>query len=421
MRRENDPYALTSFGFQDYRGREVLSLPIYFVKKLSDGQADVSRDASSTLAAFANMAIEHDELSKINDIMETGRNVAEERKFAKRKFNKPMVEKFTTLGTTVENPIDETSTSNFAKMYNELLDSQMYGRYAKEGDDLLDGKLNTKKAANVINRLTSLNQLALNLLAGVAAVGTDEVNVLSEMMSGEFFNRKDLLRADKIYFKNIWESIAESGNPNKNNKLSLFQREFDSLHEFENEIRNKNFNKSRLSKIFGENALYVFMQAGSHFGEMRVSLAIAEATKVKDGDKIISLYDAYQVVPNDPNDKSLGSTLKLKDGVTQLDGSPITEEFLTQYKERALGLNQRLFGIYNKADMNYLQKTAIGSMAMLYRKHIIPAVQRRFGSKQYNAMLDAKTEGYYITGWEIAKRLKQELVEARDIYALHEF
>lgn len=422
QRRENEPYSLVEKSFKDFRGREVLSLPVYFVNKLHDGQEDVSRDASSTLAAFANMAIEHDELSKINDIMETGRNVAEERTFSKTKSGKPVVESFKALGETVTSDLNETTTSNFSKMYNELLESQMYGRLSKEGDDLLDGKLNTKKGANVLNRLASLNQLALNLLAGFAAVGTDEVNVLSEANANQFFNRKDLIKADKIYFKNIWNMIAESGNLNKNNKMALFQREFDLLHEFENEIRNRKYGKNRLAKIFGENSLYVFMSAGSHFGEMRVSLATAMATKVRDiNGNEISLYDAYDVIPNDPNDESLGSTLKLKDGVTQLDGSPIDRDFLNQYKNKALGLNQRLFGIYNNADRNYLQKTAVGSMAMLYRKHIIPAVQRRFGAGTYNAMLDDKTEGYYRTGFNIAKRLVNDLREARDLYALHEF
>lgn len=421
QRRENDPYSLVEKSFKDFRGREVLSLPVYFVNKLSDGQEDVSRDASSTLAAFANMAIEHDELSKINDIMETGRNVAEDRTFSKTRSGKPVVESFKALGETVTSDLNETATSNFAKMYNELLESQMYGRLSKEGDDLLDGKINTKKGANVLNRLASLNQLALNLLAGVAAVGTDEVNVLSEANASQFFNRKDLIKADKTYFKNIWEMIAESGNNNKNNKMALFQREFDLLHEFENDIRNKKYGKSRLAKIFGENSLYVFMSAGSHFGEMRVSLAVANATKVKLGDEEISLYDAYDVIPNNADDPSLGSTLKLKDGVTQLDGSPIDKDFLTQYKNKALGLNQRLFGIYNNADRNYLQKTAVGSMAMLYRKHIIPAVQRRFAPENYNSMLDDKTEGYYRTGFNVAKRLVNDLREARDLYALHEF
>lgn len=414
QRRESDPSALYEYGFQDFRGREVMALPVFFTKRIDGPQSDVSRDATSSLIAFANMAIEYDELSKINDILETGRTVAEDTKFKKERFSKQLVERVRSLGETIETPIQKTETSNFAKEYNELLDTQMYGRYTKEGDDLFDGKINTKKTADTVNRLSSLNQLAINFIAGVAAVGTDSVNLAIEADSKRHFTRKNVFNADKIYFKNLLEMLSEWGSHIKRNKLSLFIRDFDLLHEYETDVRNGKYNKSRLGRILDGNILYTFMNIGAHFGEVRVALALADNTMLKDEhNNPISLWDAYETEDIDPENPDGGKRLKLKTGVKLSDGSVFNDEFKEFYKNSAWEINHRLFGIYNKADMNKLQKTALGCMAMLYRKYIVPSIQRRFGEEQYNAMLDEMDGGYYRIGLKAFMKMKEDLIDAR--------
>jgi hypothetical protein len=45
--------------------------------------------------------------------------------------------------------------------------------------------------------------------------------------------------------------------------------------------------------------------------------------KAPDG-KIVSLWDAMEVVPLDPSNKKLGAELKVKEGYTREDGSAFT-------------------------------------------------------------------------------------------------
>jgi hypothetical protein len=65
------------------------------------------------------------------------------------------------------------------------------------------GKTNIDKGkfANFVNRMTSMNSLALNILSGISNVATGKVMMRIEALSGEFFNERDVIAADKIYGK----------------------------------------------------------------------------------------------------------------------------------------------------------------------------------------------------------------------------
>jgi len=62
----------------DFEGNKVMTLPIYFVSKL-DNMNDLSTDATSSLAAYASMAVEFNEMSSAIHLLELTRDVMKRR------------------------------------------------------------------------------------------------------------------------------------------------------------------------------------------------------------------------------------------------------------------------------------------------------------------------------------------------------
>lgn len=417
IRREDD----TEFGVrlapQDFTGRELMSLPIFFTKKI-DRASDLSHDTVSTLIMFADSVYNYSNLSEIVDSLEVGRDVMMSqwgkefgRTASKELGGKPVVSMVKEFGNTVVEKLSKDN-ANFITAYNNLLDSQIYGRYLKDEGTIGNTKIDKQKAASFWNRIASLNQLALSALAAMAASAQDMTNVNQEAVAGEFFNAGELFKADGIYFKNLPGILKEIGTDIKSSKLSLFIEKFDILHDYENEVRELSFGKGWFKKMLSSNTLYFMLRMGSHWGETRTALAQALHMKLKDSrGNQINLWDAFEVKPIDSSHPEYGATLELKKGVLKEDGTELTEVDFEQFKNKCMALNQRLYGIYNQADINALQRTAIGKLAFLYRSWMIPAINRRFGGAQYNFMLNSDTEGYYRTLgkflWSTLKDLKE--------------
>ena len=60
-------------------------------------------------------------------------------------------------------------------------------------------------------------------------------------------------------------------------------------------------------------------------------------------------------------------------------------------------INQELHGIYNIVDRNVIQQWGLGRLAIMFRKFLVPAINRRFRAKRYNEMASMYKEGYYMT------------------------
>lgn len=415
IRRADD----TEFGdratVKDFEGKEVQVLPIYYTKmKEGESPNDLSTDIVSTLTAYAAMANDFNEMNKVIDVLELGRDMLRERKIVQTKGGKPLVEKFKSVGRKVESTLTKSGDeTRFMQRLNDFFEMQVYGRYMTDGGTFGDTKIDKVKVANFVNRITSINMLGLNLLSGISNVTTGKIMMRIESFAGEFYNESNTLIADRNYGKALPEYLAEIGNRVKTSKLALWDELFNVLQEYETDVREVNFDrKTWFSRMFGTSALFLMNNAGEHWMQNRTSLALADAYKMKAPDgKIVSLWDAMEVVPIDKNNKKLGAKLELKQGYTKKDGSAFTRDDIIAFSRKSAAINQRMHGIYNKADRSAVQRLAIGRMGIMFRKWIKPSLNRRFKSATYNYDLQAWTEGYYNTTgrfmWQLAKELKE--------------
>lgn len=413
IRRTDD----TDFGekaaIQDFEGNRVQSLPIYYTR-MKDGESanDLSTDIVSTLAAYAAMANDYDEMNKVIDTLELGRDLLRERKVAQTEGDKSLEERFKSLGRTVKNTLfKKPSSSEFIARLNDFFDMQVYGRYMADEGTFGESKIDKGKVANFVNKVTSLNTLALNILSGISNVATGTVMMRIESFAGEFYNEGNTIVADKNYAKELPAFLAEIGSRVKTNKLALWDELFNVMQEYEQDIREVDFDrKTWFSKMFKSSSLFFMNNAGEHWMQNRTSLALADAYKMKaPNGKIVSLWDAMEVVPIDKNNKKLGAKLQVKEGYTKADGSQFTKDDIIKFSRKSAAINQRMHGIYNKADKSAVQKLAIGRMGIMFRKWIKPSLNRRFSGASYNYDLDGWSEGYYITTRRFLYQLVKDL------------
>lgn len=416
IRRTDD----TEFGdraaVKDFEDREVQVLPIYYTKmKEGESPNDLSTDIVSTLTAYAAMANDFNEMNKVIDVLELGRDIIRDPdlyKIKKTRGGKPLVEKFNILGRKVENIVTkESGERRIVERLNDFFEMQVYGRYMADEGTFGNTKIDKGKGANFVNKITSLNTLAINVLSGISNVATGKVMMRIESFAGEFFNESNTLRADRNYRKALPKYLAEIGNRVKTSKLALWDELFNVMQEYETDVMEVNFDrKTWFSRMFGTSALFLMNNAGEHWMQNRTSLALADAYKMKSPDgKIVSLWDAMEVVPIDKNNKKLGAKLQLKEGYTKEDGSAFTRDDIIAFSRKSAAINQRMHGIYNKADRSAVQRLAIGRMGFMFRKWIKPNLNRRFKSATYNYDLQAWTEGYYVTTGRFLLQLAQEL------------
>nr|DAO50669.1 MAG TPA: hypothetical protein [Caudoviricetes sp.] len=402
---------------KDFEGNEVQTLPIYFTK-LKEGESanDLSTDIVSTLTAYAAMANDFDEMNKVIDVLELGRDLLRERQVIQTQGGKPLVEKFKAVGRKVESKLTkEGEATRFVQRLNDFFEMQVYGRYMADEGTFGKTNIDKGKVANFVNRVTSMNNLALNVLSGISNIATGKVMMRIESFAGEFFNEKNTITADRVYGQSLPAYLAEIGNRVKTSKLALWDELFNVMQEYEQDVREVNFDrKTWFSRMFGTSTLFFMNNAGEHWMQNRTSLSLADAYKMKaPNGKIVSLWDAMEVVPIDKNNKKAGAKLQLKQGYTKADGSAFTQDDIIKFSRRSAAINQRMHGIYNKADRSAIQRLAIGRMGMMFRKWIKPSLNRRFKSATYNYDLDAWTEGYYRTSGRFLLQLARDLRETQ--------
>lgn len=417
IRRADDVDFGSKAAMKDFEGNEVQMLPIYYTKlKKGESANDISTDIVSTLTAYASMAVDFDEMNKVIDVLELGRDVMREREVVQTQGEKPLVERFKIMGRKIENKLTkEGASTRTMQRLDDFFKMQVYGRYMDDEGTFGNTRIDKAKSANLVNKITSINRMAVNILLGISNVVTGDIMMRIEAFAGEFFNVSNTLKADRNYGRALPEFLAELGNRIKTSKLALWDEKFNVMQDYEQDIRELNFDrKTWVSRLFSTGTLFAISNAGEHWMQNRTSLALADAYKMKSPNgKIVSLWDAMEVVPIDKNNKSLGAKLQLKGGYTKADGSLFTEEDVIAFSRKAAAINQRMHGIYNKADRSAIQRTALGRMAIMFRKWVKPSLNRRFKSASYNMDLQQWAEGYYLTTGRFLSQVANDLRSAQ--------
>lgn len=420
IRRSDDEDFGSEFVTLDFEGKEIYNLPVYYLK-MREGESmnDMSTDITSNMMAYASMALDYKAMDNVIDQLEMARTILRKRKTYERRGEKNVVEEFTESGVTVRTRKEKApEESKFVAALNSLYKMQVYQRYMEDEGNIHHTKIDVAKAANALNSLTALSSIGFSLLSAISNVATGTSMMRIEAIAGEHFRWKDLVKADKDYFTNLFSLLGELGNNTKTSKLALWNELFSVDQHFRENIRNKQYDrKSWFSRIFNSDLPYFMQNMGEHWMMTRTSLALANNYKLYDRfGQEVSLWDAMEVEYTDPNDHRKGARLVIRkdsrgnDMYLKKDGTRFDRKDIFQFRNKTDKINQDLHGIYNKEDMNAFKTIAVGRMVMMFRNWIIPNVNKRFQKGRQNLMSGNWEEGYYRTtakfAWQLIKDIR---------------
>lgn len=398
VRREDD----TEFAYarQDFEGNQIYTLPIYYTRPLKD-KGDLSTDCTSTMIAYAAMANDYAAMNDVIDALETGRTILAERRVAQTRGGKIMRE---VLNKIPSNLTKKGDVANFMARLNDFMEMQVYGNQMK--DEGTVAGVDVGKAVNMLNKLQSYGTTALSLLTGTANLAQNVVISNIEAISGQFFNKSELAKADWEYTKLLPQYLGELGNRIQTSKMALFAEKFNVLQDYKQHVRGIDWDrKTWFSRFFKEDTLWFTTSAGDHYTQMRTALALAMRYKLQDKNgKPISLYDALEVQYLDKDHPEYGANLVIKEGVTDQDGNPINNKYFGDFSKKVRGINNKLYGIYNQEDKNAMQSRAFGRLLMMYRNWMRPLYLKRYGVERYNYDTQSFEEGYYRTMYNFLKQ-----------------
>lgn len=359
-------------------------IPLYGINKLKD-TSQLSTDLFQSSLAYAGMASSYAALNSIVGALEVGMDVLKYR--------------------NVEGLRDEVTRKETSRSYTRLskfMDNNVYGINTPKLK--IGKKLVLNKIVGTFSGIASKVFLGGNVVGGAANLTMGASEIFKEAIGAEFFNLKDWKAAHINYWKDMPSNWLNAGEDVKEDKVSLFMRHFDILDNIERESRDWFTRKSKLIKLnpLGENLFFPY-KVGEHYMQAMAFLAVANGTKLVDSlGNPISLYNAYEVVPIDDTKPKLGKTLALKQGVKKLNSETgeltswsITDE--SRYRDKCREVNNRLHGIYNKADKVAFQRTIYGAAFMAMRGYALGMMQRRFGASMYNTVLNKDVEGSWRT------------------------
>lgn len=403
VRREDDTeYA---YARQDFEGNPIYTLPIYYTRSLKD-KNDLSTDCTSTMIAYASMAQDYASMNNVIDALETGRLILAERKVAMTRGGKIMRE---VINKIPSNLVKKGDTAQFMQRLNDFMLMQVYGEQMKDEGTILG--VDVGKAVNMLNKLQSYGTTALSVLTGTANLTQNIVISNIEAISGQFFNKSEMAKADWAYTKMLPQYLGELGNRIQTSKMALFAEKFNVLHDYKQHVKGIDWDrKTWLSRFAKEDTLWFTTSAGDHYTQMRAALALSMRLKLKDKDnKPISLFDALEVKYLDDRHPEYGANLVFKDGVTDQDGNPVGNKYINNVSKKIRGINNKLYGIYNQEDKNAMQSRAVGRLLMMYRNWMRPMWLKRYGLERYNYDTDTFEEGYYRTLFNFLNSLRKDM------------
>lgn len=386
----------------DFADHRIDMLPIHYVRKNPKLTFDdMTEDVASSILAYAGMGYEYNELSGIIDWLEVSRDMASRRSIEQYSGDRRIIETVSDDGSgyTYSKPYSTVQMhSNMQKALDDFFYMHLYGALQRDEGTIGNTKITKRKAANMLNHFASLSQMAVNLQQRISNVSTGLSMIVVESFGKGTFHAGDVLWAAKQYMKYTPDRIFGFGSPNSDNKLSLWIDYHDVTNDNGRQDKDRRYGKSWAKRKINENLLYLGMYAGEDYLASVTSLALARNFKVKNikTGKVETLWDAYEVAYLDPTHKT-GAHLRLKDGYTKLDGTAITAEDERRFSKRVSGVNFELQGIYNLDDKSSIQQYALGSLVIMYRKWIAPALKRRYGGVDYSILKEQDVEGYYRT------------------------
>jgi hypothetical protein len=254
-----------------------------------------------------------------------------------------------------------SNSSNLANQVEEWFNMAVYGRPKKDQGKVLG--VNTVKLTDNLIKYTSLNLLGLNVIQGTANTLLGEALQTAERVAGEYMSKKAYRKGTAFYAKNLPGIMGDVGQRGATNVVTRLMETFDVLDEWEG----SNFSRrQKYRHAMSSNTLFFTTHAGEHEMQGRFLLSMLSDKRAydKDGNDIGSMLEKYTV------NKKTGRLVLDKEVHPENSEWTENDQFNFQYKVR--GILSRLHGEYSDLGRVAIQRGALGRMAFMFRKFVVP-------------------------------------------------
>lgn len=379
---DGDEYMLTEGTFDNTPLRQI---PIFFVNKVE--QEELLKNFSSGLAALAGTAVNYDAMSNVAQVVEfigdfTKGQVARDKDPKADIIENKQIRVFKDLFKWGKN-------TNTAGLIDGYISQHIYGQRL---DPEQLGYKWSKLVSNIIG-YTSFKGLSTNLKGAFSNYLVGEFQMMIEAGAGEFYGFKDYLWAHSKLFggSGAGGEIAELLTNNMNHKGVLFREMFDPINENFSDKSHTKYYKSMFRQLVSHDCSFLGYSSGEYLIHYVNMYSILHNQKILLNGKKVSLYDAFELT----NKQNGNAELRLKAGVTMLDGTAVTSEFLNSIRKKIRYANQTAHGSMNTEDKGLIHQKLWGRAIMNFRQWMIEHYSRRFRKRHFDASLGMDREGYW--------------------------
>lgn len=381
---------------QNEQGQEVHFIPTYYNGKLD--QKDQSYDLGTIYLKFYQMAAEYSTRREILPEMKMAQFFVNHRDVNKTDSKgNPITNTFKALGDKINVNVPKPKGKNhLADQFNDFFDMVMYGiKEVNQGSiNIFGHEIDLGKAANAMNKFTSINLLAWNFRAMVNNVALVETLQASEALAGQYMSIKSYNKANKFYAEHMMGLLKDIGQREPTGLLNKLYEHFQAAPEpLETSLKNNTLSRAAMTS----NSLFFLMKSGYFFEQSRLFLGMLADKEAfnSEGKSLGSMLDHYKIVDG---------KLTLNPDV-DLKKSNWSQEEQQRFSFKVQGMISSVHGEYSDIAKSAIQRYAVGRMAIMLRKYIVPGFQRRWKSKAYVERMGDYTEGNYRTAVRYLRNL----------------
>lgn len=379
-------------------GNKIDRLPVLYCKiGKNETYDDMVDDVATSMMAYAAMANEYAQMNEIIGELENAKYMAGKRRVTQHSGKRLKRETVQDKDIIFHEPFTvEQAKTRLQQMLDDFFCMHVYGHIRADEGTFGKTRISKGKTAQAANALASASQLAINIPQRIANLSVGQAQMVIQAAGGNLFTMKDIVKATGIYMNNTADRLMDTGKLESDNYLSLFSEKFDIRQDNGRSYKENKYSKTRLTRTINGNLMYAGLTAGEDYLACTTAIALALNTKMINAEgKEDNLWNAYTVEYLDKENKT-GAYLKLKDGWKFAEGGTEAENE-RKFMNLSAGVNFDLQGIYNLDDKSAMQQYAFGSLVMMYRKWMAPALKIRYGEAHYDTLRGTWEEGYYRT------------------------
>jgi hypothetical protein len=363
------------------------SLPIKYVSTMKF--EDVSLNLASSIALFEESTLKYKEITGVMPQVNAMMELVSKAKVLKTNSRGQNLVDSTAKKLGIDDKYVQKHGGNLAAAQLEsFIDMQIYGSMSEKETW---GSVDIGKVADTLIGITAQTTIAWDILKPVSNSLQANVMLALEGFAREHVTKRSLASAKGDYLLAQGQILSDATKPFNTSLIGQMTDLFDAIQGKFSDEYGKTLGWNAAKRSVTSKTGFMLMNMGEHEVQTTLMLAIMKDTKLMLGGQQITLDKAYEIGED--------GIIKLKDGVTKLDGSEWTEQDRFDFMNKLHAINKRLHGVYNNFDRVHLKRFAAGRLMMLFRNFLVPAIKRRYKGLSGDQELGAHTEGFYITFW----------------------